>query len=59
MNKLGVTTLEGKVQVYDMRTYHNESGYAGLTESLGVSTLWGVIFYIFCSKLIKLKLFDR
>jgi len=29
MNKLSVTTLEGKVHVYDMRTFHVEHGYAG------------------------------
>jgi WD40 repeat protein len=47
MNKLVCTTLEGKVHVYDMRTHHIETGYAGLVEPLGKSTIWGVIFLFF------------
>jgi hypothetical protein len=38
--------LEGKVHVYDMRTHHIETGYAGLVEPLGKSTIWGVNFLI-------------
>ena len=32
MNKLLVTTLESRFHVFDMRTQHPESGFAGLTE---------------------------
>lgn len=41
MNKLTVTTLEGKVHCYDMRTFHHENGYAGVIENTGKSTIWG------------------
>lgn len=55
MNKLVVTTLEGGLHVYDMRTQHPEMGFAGVCEkdagrSLGSNgvisgaraTVWGV-----------------
>ena len=43
MNKLVVTTLEGNLHVFDMRTYHIEQGYTGLKEKTkGTSTICGV-----------------
>ena len=41
MNKLVVTTLESKFIVFDMKTCHPESGYAGLVEMAHKSTIWG------------------
>ena len=42
MNKLVAATLEGKVHAFDLRTHHAETGFAGVTQSLGRATLWGV-----------------
>jgi len=42
MNKLVATTLEGKMHVMDMRTYHHEHGYASLVETPVKATVWGV-----------------
>lgn len=43
MNKLVVSTLEGKVHVFDMRTNHVEVGYTSLEEKMSEnSTIWGV-----------------
>ena len=42
MNKLVVTTLESKFHVYDLKTYHPEKGYTGLSELGQKSTIWGV-----------------
>lgn len=43
MNKLVVTTLEGKVHVFDMRTHHFEEGYTSLEHKMKESsTIWGV-----------------
>jgi len=42
MNKLTVTTLESKMHIFDMKTYHPEKGYAGMTELAHNSTIWGV-----------------
>ena len=44
MNKLAVVCLEGELAVYDMRTYNNESGFAGLAIPVSKSTLWGCHF---------------
>merc|ERR1719158_1157332 len=44
MNKLGVSTLESFMVVYDLRTYHPEEGYAGRKEKVTKSTLWGCHF---------------
>ena len=41
MNKLSVSCLESQLHVFDMRTYHPKSGYAGLSHSVGRSTVWG------------------
>ena len=42
MNKLCVTTLEGKFHVFDMRTHHVESSYAVVNEKVKEgSTIWG------------------
>lgn len=43
MNKLVATTLEGTLQVFDMRTYHIENGYTVLKQkqTKNTSTLWG------------------
>lgn len=40
MNKLAVTCLESKFRVYDMRTQHEESGFAGVTEKAHKATVW-------------------
>ena len=42
MNKLVVTSLESKYRVYDMRTLHPTSGYAGSTLTAHSSTVWSV-----------------
>mmetsp|Transcript_20113 Transcript_20113/g.53688 ORF Transcript_20113/g.53688 Transcript_20113/m.53688 type:complete len:357 (-) Transcript_20113:182-1252(-) len=44
MNKLGVSTLESCLVVYDLRTYHPTEGFAGRTERITKSTLWGCHF---------------
>lgn len=55
MNKLVATTLEGTIQVFDMRTNHVESGYACLKHKIkNTSTFWGAKHLpqnrdIFCS----------
>lgn len=36
-----MTTLESKFHVFDLKTYHPESGYAGLDELAHKSTIWG------------------
>ncbi len=41
MNKLVCTTLEGKVFVYDLRTYHPTEGYNSLNKKISDSTIWG------------------
>ena len=41
MNKLSVTTLEGHVDVFDMRTFNNQSGYACSQNAIGKGTVWG------------------
>ena len=41
-NKLAVTTLESKFHVFDLKTYHPESGYADIAELAHKSTIWGV-----------------
>lgn len=42
MNKLVVATLESKFHVFDMKTYHPQQGYTGLSEMAHKSTIWGV-----------------
>ena len=42
MNKLGAATLEGKLTIFDLRTFNPKEGYAHLTEGSQKSTLWGV-----------------
>lgn len=43
MNKFVCTTLESKLHLYDLRTYHQEKGYANLEEKLKHgTTVWGV-----------------
>lgn len=44
MNKLGVSTLESVVAVYDLRTYSPTEGFAGRQERVTKSTLWGTHF---------------
>lgn len=41
MNKLSVSSLEGQVNVFDMRTHNPKSGFAACSASIGKSTLWG------------------
>jgi len=41
MNKLLVTTLEGRFMIFDMKTFHPEKGYSYMTEKLLMSsTVW-------------------
>eukprot|EP00055_Hartaetosiga_balthica_P005719 m.17213 g.17213 ORF g.17213 m.17213 type:complete len:353 (-) comp4743_c0_seq1:244-1302(-) len=40
MNKLLVTCLESRFHVFDMRTLHEEEGYASVTEKSHKSTIW-------------------
>ena len=43
MNKLGVTTLEGKCHIFDLRTQHPVHGFSGLVQaSSGNATIWGL-----------------
>lgn len=42
MNKLSITTLEGRLHVYDLRTLHPTQGFSGISERLSNSTMWGV-----------------
>jgi len=42
MNKIVVTTLESKFFVYDLKTFHPEHGYSGMSEMAHKSTIWGV-----------------
>lgn len=44
MNKLGVSTLESNLVVYDLRTYNPTEGFAGRKEKVTKSTLWGCHF---------------
>ncbi|CAD7971504.1 unnamed protein product [Amoebophrya sp. A120] len=44
MNKLAVSTLESNMIVYDLRTYHPEEGFAGRTQKVTKSTVWGCHF---------------
>lgn len=41
MNKLVVTTLESKFHVFDLKTYHPEKGFTGMSELAHKSTIWG------------------
>ncbi|XP_039256703.1 dynein axonemal assembly factor 10-like [Styela clava] len=40
MNKLVAASLEGKFQVFDLRTQHRTKGFASLTEKAHKSTVW-------------------
>lgn len=40
MNKLLVTGLESKYNVFDLRTHNSKSGFASLTQSAHKSTIW-------------------
>lgn len=42
MNKLGVTTLESKFRIFDMRTQHPTGGFTCLSEKAHKSTVWCV-----------------
>ncbi|KAK2957409.1 putative WD domain, G-beta repeat protein [Blattamonas nauphoetae] len=42
MNKLIATTLQGKMYLFDMRTFHQTKGYSNLAEQGGEGTLWSV-----------------
>lgn len=46
MNKLGVTTLEAKILVYDMRTQHPQKGFSFVSEK--VMNLWGYFILSLC-----------
>ena len=40
MNKMGITTLESKFRIFDMRTQHPENGFTCLSEKAHKSTVW-------------------
>ncbi|CAL4131827.1 unnamed protein product, partial [Meganyctiphanes norvegica] len=40
MNKLVATTLESKIHIFDLRTFHKEQGFARLSEKGHKSTVW-------------------
>eukprot|EP00755_Sulcionema_specki_P004657 Sspe_Gene.30630::Locus_15138_Transcript_1_3_Confidence_0.600_Length_1326::g.30630::m.30630 len=40
MNKLIVSTLEGRIRVYDMRTLHPTLGYAYVEQRVSTGTIW-------------------
>ena len=40
MNKLIVSSLEGRVRVYDLRTLHSPLGYAYVEERVSAGTIW-------------------
>lgn len=42
MNKLIATTLEGKFNIFDLRTNHHEEGYANLSQKGNKGTIWGL-----------------
>lgn len=42
MNKLGITTLESKFRVFDMRTQHPEVGFSFLSEKAHKATVWTI-----------------
>lgn len=44
LNKMAVTGLESAFRVYDMRTRHDEEGYAHVDQSAHKSTVWGARF---------------
>lgn len=42
MNKMGVTTLESRFRIFDMRTQHPTQGYSCLSEKAHKATVWCV-----------------
>lgn len=44
MNKLSVSTIEGHVHMFDMRTYHTEHGFSGKDNKVCQGTIWGSHF---------------
>ena len=42
MNKLGITTLESKFRIFDMKTQHPTQGFACLSEKAHKATVWTV-----------------
>ncbi|CAM9188066.1 unnamed protein product [Ectocarpus fasciculatus] len=40
MNKMGITTLESKFRIFDMRTQHPTEGFSCLSEKAHKSTVW-------------------
>ena len=44
MDKLAVTTLESKVVIFNMVTYHPELGFSYLNDTVHSSTIWGTKF---------------
>ena len=43
MNKLAAATLEGRIHVFDLRTFNaSQGGYARVSEAAHKSTVWGV-----------------
>ena len=44
MNKLSVACMNGVLNIYDMRTYNEQSGFAGLEYMVNNTTLWGCHF---------------
>jgi len=42
MNKMGITTLESKFRIFDMRTQHPTAGFTCLSEKAHKATVWYV-----------------
>lgn len=42
MNKLGATTLEGKVHLFDLRTKHPVLGYSSIVQGSNNATVWSM-----------------
>jgi len=47
MNKLVATTLESKIHVFDMKTQHNEKGFASVVEKVIDRILLFIFGYLF------------
>jgi hypothetical protein len=47
MNKMGITTLESKFRIFDMRTQHPTAGFTCLSEKAHKATVWYIhsLFY--------------
>lgn len=42
MNKLTLSTLEGRIYCFDTRTFHHELGYSSVNIKINNSTIWQI-----------------